>query len=106
MSTIDLDLRLFIYNKTLNSIGNYFAHWEDSRYPNIDELYPLYIDRVINTKDRYQFGLLMKEVIANLKNGHSGYWDGWFNKKYAYSMGFYAFYHDTNILIVSHLCIP
>jgi carboxyl-terminal processing protease len=94
MVELTLKSRLFIYHKMFHSIENYFAHWKNIKGLNVNELYSSYSEKIIKTSDRYQFGLLMKEVLSRLENGHTGYWDGEFNKNYAYPMGFHAFYHE------------
>jgi carboxyl-terminal processing protease len=94
MAEISIAKRLFIYHKTLSIIEEYFVHWE--AVPRLDArgLFHDCLERVLHTGDRNEFAFLMKEMICQLKNGHSWYADRRFYKKLAMPMGFYAFYHD------------
>ena len=93
MPKIDFKMRSFIFNKTFHYIDNYFVFKENHKL-DIDSLYFEFADRLLTSSDWYKFGLLMKELISKLKNSHSNYWDGWFNKYHAQPLGFYAGYHD------------
>jgi len=94
MEGIRLEDRLFILNRALYLIDNYFAHWEAVPDLDVGKLFYKHVDAVRRAKDRYAFGLVMSEIIADLKNGHTHYKDWWLQKTYGMPLGFYAFYHD------------
>ncbi len=68
---LSLEDRMFILSKTYNAIATYFAHWNNVSGLDLDEAYKSYLPRVISTEDRFDFGLLMMEFIAILRDGHS-----------------------------------
>lgn len=94
MSNLSLYKRLFIFHKTLQLIDYYFVYRENLDGGNTDHLYNKYIDEVIKTGNNYKFSLLMKRVLAELKNSHCFYFDKNVYPKHGTNLGFYAFYHD------------
>ncbi len=94
MKQINLDYKLFILCKTLSTLDMYFAHWD--RVPKLDtgKLQKEYIQIIKNTKDRYEFYLVMCCMIAKLNNRHTWYYDKVIWKNYGMSIGFRSIYHD------------
>lgn len=100
---LPLEKRMFIFSKTYASIPMYFAHWQNIPNLNLDSLYREFLPRVIQTEDRFQFDLLMKEFIGALKNGHSWYYDRWLVEQ-GRSVGFRAAYLDGEWVVTqSHI---
>ncbi|HTY36755.1 MAG TPA: S41 family peptidase [Bacteroidota bacterium] len=83
--TLPLERRIYILSKTYESIPIQFAHWRTASYKpeQLDSIYQVFLKRAIETESRKEFGLLMREFIALLRNGHS-----WYNDNKAFSAGF------------------
>ena len=99
VDNVPLEERIYILSKTFNIIEAYFAHWQAIPKLDIDRLFKTYIKKVINAKSRYEFDLLMMELIGSLKNGHSWYYDEWLIKNYGQSLGFVLFYLDNEWVV-------
>jgi carboxyl-terminal processing protease len=69
--------RMFILSKTYQSLPLQFAHWRDAaiRPDQLDSVYRVFLKRAIETPDRREFGLLMREFISLLNNTHCWYSD-------------------------------
>ncbi len=67
----------FILAKVFQSIPIYFAHWEDSRLQKaqLDGAFRELVPAVMSAKTRTEFSLLMMRFLAQLNNGHTGFWD-------------------------------
>lgn len=91
LSGVPLKKRIKIFSKTLYAIDRYFGHWKGVSFKDIDELYDRYINKIIEAKDRRAMFMTMSELIADLNNGHSMYFDNILGSKH---IGFLAFYHD------------
>ena len=94
MKQINPDYKLFILCKTLLTLDMYFAHWD--RVPRLDteKLRKEYTQVIRNTKNRYEFYLVMCRMIAKLRNRHTWYYDKVIWKNYGMGVGFKSIYHD------------
>ena len=75
-------------------LEQYFAHWNYVPNVSMNKLHKKYVKDLLTTNNRYKFGLLMCELLAELRNGHTFYYDRKLNSKAGGSLGFYAFYHE------------
>ncbi len=78
---ISLTERTWIASKIYASIQLYFGHWQAVPELDLDTAYRHYLDQVAASDDRVAFDLASKEFLAQLKNGHSGFWDKWLNDR-------------------------
>lgn len=102
-STLPLEKRLFILSKTYAAIPLYFAHWQGTPKFSLDSLYQVWLQKAIETEDRFQFDLLMLEFIARLNNGHSWYTDRWLWSTRGQPLGFYLIYQDAQWVVTQSL---
>ena len=75
-------------------LEQYFAHWNYVPNVSINKLHKKYVKDLLTTNNRYKFGLLMCKLLAELRNGHTFYYDRQLHNKAGRSLGFYAFYHE------------
>jgi carboxyl-terminal processing protease len=94
LETIDLETRFKIISKTFSMLEQYFAHWNYVPNVSINKLHKKYVKDLLTTENRYKFGLLMCKLLAELRNGHTFYYDRQLHNKTGGSLGFYAFYHE------------
>src|SRR6185295_5991081 len=73
--------RAWIASKIYSSIELYFGHWQAVPDLDLDTAYHQYLDQAMASDDRVAFDLATKELMARLKNGHSGFWDSWLNDR-------------------------
>lgn len=75
-------------------LEQYFIHWNYVPNMSIEKLRKKYVKNLLNTSNRYKFELLMCKMLAELRNGHTFYYDRSLYDKTGGSLGFYAFYHE------------
>jgi hypothetical protein len=94
MKQISLEYKFFIFYKTLSILDMYSAHWDRVPGLSVEKLRKDYAKAVKNSKDRYEFYLVMSSVMARLRNRHTWYTDRKIWKDYGMGIGFEAIYHD------------
>ena len=94
MRQLSLEERFEILHNTFTYLQHYFAHWNYiPKGTTLETLQRKYTKKLLSASDREAFGMLMDQMIAELKNGHTWYVDSYiYDKKHG--LGFYAFYHD------------
>jgi carboxyl-terminal processing protease len=66
--------RALIMSRTFEIIQSCFAH---PMPPDLEALYEPILEQGLQTPSRHDFGLLMMEFLARLRNGHTLYYDSW-----------------------------
>ena len=94
MDKLSLDCRFFVFHKALSIAERYFAHWKTVPKLSTKYLVKKYSKRVFKESDRYRFYLLMKEIMAEFRNGHTFYYDRLVYVAKGMPCGFKADYHD------------
>jgi len=85
---LSLDQRVWMASKIYSTIQTYFGHWQAIPDFDLDTSYQKYLARILPTDDRKNFDLATLELFAQLKNGHSDFWDPWLNDTYGQPLGF------------------
>ena len=75
-------------------LEQYFVHWDYIPDVSINKLHKKYVKDLLTTNKRYKFDLLMCKLLAELRNGHTFYYDRQLHNKAGGDLGFYAFYHE------------
>jgi carboxyl-terminal processing protease len=83
--------RVKIATQLYHFVEIYFGHWRGVPDLDLDQEYGAYLDQILATDDRRSFDLASMELIAKLKNGHSGFGDSWLRSAYGQMLGFYAY---------------
>jgi carboxyl-terminal processing protease len=86
------ELRQQVSRAVCSEVQDHFAHWEavPALRRDFDARCAAYRERALATTDRREFGLLTMELLAELRNGHTSYWDTWLNRAYGRPLGFMA----------------
>jgi carboxyl-terminal processing protease len=69
--------KLWIASKIYASIESRFGHWQAVAGLDLDTAYQRYLDEIAGTTSRRDFDLATFALMAQLRNGHSGFWDKW-----------------------------
>ncbi|HSS51902.1 MAG TPA: hypothetical protein VLX28_23410, partial [Thermoanaerobaculia bacterium] len=85
---LSLDQRVWMASKIYATIQTYFGHWQAVPEFDLDASYQRYLAQILSTDDRRNFDLATMELLAQLKNGHSDFWDPWLNESYGQPLGF------------------
>jgi len=80
--TLPLDFRTFVFSKAYHGVLEYFAHWGELSQEAFEEDFRSLISDMIEIDDRFSFDMLMMELLARLKNGHTWFSDNWLNRLY------------------------
>jgi hypothetical protein len=75
---LSLDERVLTASKAV--VQSYFFPAKTGPDPSLDAPYKSYLRAVLATDDRHQFDLATMEFVAQLHNGHTFFWDAWFDK--------------------------
>lgn len=94
MKSLSLESKFFIFYTALSTLNTYFAHWYKVPELNVEKLRKEFTNSIKNTKNRYDFYLVMSCMLAKLNNRHTFYYDDKVKKSYGMDMGFSAIYHD------------
>ena len=94
MKKMPLEYKFFIFYNTLSVLDMYFAHWNRVPSLNVEKLRKEYTKAVKNSKNRYEFFLVMSSMMARLRNRHTWYTDRKIWQDYGMGVGFNAIYHD------------
>lgn len=74
---ISIKDRMWVAAKTYAAIHQYFAHWQGVPDLNFEVAYQHYLEQAAATDDRKAFDLATLGLIAQLRNGHTGFADSW-----------------------------
>jgi carboxyl-terminal processing protease len=85
---LSLDQRVWMASKIYSTIQSYFGHWQAVPEFDLDTSYQKYLAKILPTDDRRNFDLATMELLAQLKNGHSDFWDRWLDDTYGQPLGF------------------
>ncbi len=85
---LPLDQRVWMASKIYSTIQTYFGHWQAIPEFDLDASYQKYLAKILPTDDRKTFDLATLELLAQLKNGHSDFWDQWLDDTYGQPLGF------------------
>ena len=85
---LPLDQRVWMASKIYATIQSYFGHWQAVPEFDLDASYQKYLAKILSTDDRRKFDLATMELLAQLKNGHSDFWDEWLEDTYGQPLGF------------------
>lgn len=99
IASLSLPQRVWIASQLYSLINTYFGHWRGVPDLDLDKEYRSYLDKVLATSDRREFDLASMELIAKLRNGHSGFDDEWLRDNYGQQFGFYAYPVDGRWLV-------
>jgi carboxyl-terminal processing protease len=102
---VPLQQRVWIACQVYSLTNAYFAHWRGVPELDLDKEFQAYLNRAVATEDRYSFDLASMELLAKLKNGHTGFRDSWLTDHYGEILGFYAYPIDGS-WVVSSSSIP
>jgi carboxyl-terminal processing protease len=85
---LPLDQRVWFATQIYATIQTYFGHWQAIPEFNLDTAYQKYLAQILPSDDRKNFDFATMELIAQLKNGHSTFWDQWLDDTYGQPLGF------------------
>lgn len=85
---LPLEQRVWMASKIYSTIQSYFGHWQAIPEFDLDASYQKYLAKILPTDDRKTFDLATMELLAQLKNGHSDFWDQWLDDTYGQPLGF------------------
>lgn len=80
--------RVWIATQIYSAIDTYFGHWQAVPNLDFDKKSQFYLYQIIASDDRRNFDMATLELIAKLKNGHSGFNDYWLIDNYGQMLGF------------------
>jgi carboxyl-terminal processing protease len=84
------ELRQQVSRSVCREVKAHFAHWEATGDLDFDARCATYQERAVRTGDRHTFALLTMQLLAELRNGHTSYWDAWVSRVYGQPVGFMA----------------
>jgi carboxyl-terminal processing protease len=87
---LSTDERVYSASKVYSLLLSYFVSGEGASDPRIDASYKSYLRTVMLTGNRRQFDLATMEFVAQLRNGHTFFWDASLDKDNRQPLGFYA----------------
>ena len=101
---LSLQEKIYILSKTYSSINLYFSHWQAIPDYSIDSSYKACLKKIMGTKDRFSFDMLMMEFLGQLRNGHTWYFDRWLLKEFGQPLGFkFKYIHGKWIITKSFI---
>jgi len=97
--------RALITAKLYAAVKLYFAHLSAIPDFDLEASYAKLLDEAFAAKDRYAFDLACIAFVAELKNGHSNFYDDWLGTYNGESLGFQAGYYEDK-WVVTYSRIP
>jgi carboxyl-terminal processing protease len=94
---LPLEERLLVASKIYRIVSTFFPHLPQETF---DAQYGEYISRILKSEDRRDFDLLSMEFIAELRDGHTWFYDNWLDKTYGQPVGFTAYPIDGQWVVV------
>jgi len=91
--------RTYIASRIYSAVQIYFAHWDGVPELDFETAYRKYLDQILNTADRREFDLATIELLAQLRNGHTGFSDPWLIKNHGASVGFNVRWIDSKWVV-------
>ena len=73
--------------RLLSGIEGSFAHWEAVPELNFDAAFDGYLDEALAAETRLAFVLATQRLMAQLRNGHTGFHDDWVMRRHGRSFG-------------------
>lgn len=90
-ATLNLADRVVMASQLYAAVQMYFGHWKGAPDLDFDKEYARYVRQVIASDSRRDFDLASIELLAALRNGHSGFGDKWLRDEFGQMPGFYAY---------------
>ena len=87
--------RAFIASKMYSAIPVYFAHLQTVPDFDLEASYSVFLDAAFQAPGRYEFDLACMEFMAQLHNGHSGFYDPWLYQTHGKPLGFSVMYIEN-----------
>jgi carboxyl-terminal processing protease len=87
---VGVNERVFTASKVYSLVQRYFVSTKEVPDPNWDASFRNYLRGVLASDDRREFDLATMEFVAQLRNGHTLFWDSWLDKNFGQPLGFYA----------------
>ncbi len=81
---------MWIATQIYAAVNTYFGHWRGVPDLDFDKEFQTYLSQVIASDDRVKFDIATFELVAKLKNGHSGFNDYWLWDTHGQMLGFHA----------------
>lgn len=97
--------RAQIVAKIYAGVKFYFAHLSTIPDFDLEASYAKFLEEAFAAKDRYAFDLACLAFIAELKNGHSNFYDSWLSTYNGESLGFRAGHYEGK-WVVNYSRIP
>lgn len=74
---LKLERRLFIVSETIRLVERAFAHWDDAtlKPDEFDQLAESFFEKATKAESRHDFQKVMWELLGQLRNAHSWYFD-------------------------------
>jgi carboxyl-terminal processing protease len=69
--------RAYIAAKLYGDLALSFAHWQGTNGLTLDNAFRAYVDKAMTAADRLDFDLETTAFLVKLRNGHTGFTDGW-----------------------------
>jgi len=98
---LSLHDRIWIATQIYAAVHTYFGHWQAVRDLDFDQEFQSYLDQIVATDDRVAFDLATLELVAKLKNGHSGFNDYWLIDNHGQMLGFQARQIDSSWVVTA-----
>jgi carboxyl-terminal processing protease len=86
---LELRDRMWMTSKIYTTILQYFGHWQAVPDLDLDVAYRRYLDRISASDDRLTFDLATMELFAQLRNGHTDFYDAWLQNTHGQGIGFW-----------------
>ena len=87
-SQVPVETRVWVATRIYSAIQIYFAHAEGAPQFDLDRDYQEYLKSAFQTDDRRAFDVATMAFVGKLRNGHSGFYDGWLMEHYGQDLGF------------------
>jgi len=86
--TISLEDRVMMASQIYHVVSTFFPALSQEKF---DAAYKHYLATVLRTEDRREFDLASMELVADLHDGHSWFYDNWLRDAYGQPVGFLAY---------------
>jgi carboxyl-terminal processing protease len=89
-ANLSMDERVLTASKVYSLVQMYFFAPKPEPPPYMEASFGTYVHRIVSNDDRRQFDLATIEFVAQLRSGHTFFWDTWLEKDNSQPLGFYA----------------
>jgi carboxyl-terminal processing protease len=98
--TISPQSRLLMASRIYHVVSTFFPGLSQEKF---DADYEQYLGEILRSDDRREFDLASMKLIADLRDGHSWFYDNWLDQNYGQPIGFLAYPLGGKLTVVRSL---